>query len=189
MDRHDDRTLIVSRQAVADGSLLRDLTIEGFELSVVDTFVALEHALLTRPPYALLELRIGERSAFDALQLVKARALPCKVIILTSYGSAELARLAILEGASDFLTKPASAKQLRAAFREETYPDVVPDVRPLDAVRMAYVEEVMGACGSVTQAAHALGVDRHSLRRMLERFAARSESGSAIHHWWSRRRA
>lgn len=45
-------------------------------------------------------------NGFDLLRQMRARAPDIPVILITGYGSIEMARDALKQGASDFITKP-----------------------------------------------------------------------------------
>lgn len=62
------------------------------------------------------DLRLGLDSGFDILRYCKKRRPETAIIVISGYGTAELALQAIREGAFDFLTKPVLDSELRSTI-------------------------------------------------------------------------
>jgi two-component system response regulator RegA len=70
-------------------------------------------------------------------------------------------------GAASYLTKPADADQIVAAF-DGTPPIEGADVPSLARVEWEHIQRVLADCGgNISQTARALGVHRRSLQRKL----------------------
>jgi len=70
----------------------------------------------------------------------------------------------------DYLTKPADADQILAAFdRDGELPPQVPDNQPtLARVEWEHIQRVLAECNNnISQAARKLGIHRRSLQRKL----------------------
>jgi DNA-binding NtrC family response regulator len=113
VSRH--RILLVDDEpaiAFGVGTFLRD---RGFE--VLDAFdLASAHEVLESrvPDVALLDQRLPDGEAIDALPRIKERYPDLPVVILTGHGSIDLAVTAIQRGAEHFLTKPVALEALGA---------------------------------------------------------------------------
>jgi DNA-binding NtrC family response regulator len=67
------------------------------------------------PQVVLLDVRLGGVSGLDLLQSMKAEAPDFEAIVVTAYGSVEVAVDAMKRGAAEFLTKPVDLDVLIAA--------------------------------------------------------------------------
>jgi len=125
-----------------------------------------------KPVRAIVDLRMANESGIDVVQKLKAMDPGLNVIVLTGYGSIATAKEAIRVGALDYLTKPADADQILAAFEKgdgETPP--APDTAPsLAQVEWEHIQRILADCGgNVSQAARVLGIHRRSLQRKLSK--------------------
>jgi two-component system response regulator RegA len=72
-------------------------------------------------------------------------------------------------GAASYLTKPADADQILAAF-DGTRPGDAAEVPSLARVEWEHIQRVLTDCGgNVSRAARALGIHRRSLQRKLSK--------------------
>ncbi|MGB9689284.1 sigma-54-dependent transcriptional regulator [Thermogutta sp.] len=105
----DDRHLL---QAMANW--LRE---QGYR---VDTAAGVEESLreLTRRSYdvAVVDVRLSDGDGFEILRFCRERYPEMPVILVTGYGSVDLAVEAIRAGAFDFLTKPLIDEELQVAI-------------------------------------------------------------------------
>jgi two-component system, response regulator RegA len=128
------------------------------------------------PDLVLLDLKMSGLSGLDLVQNIKKLDATIAVIILTGYGSIATAMQALRLGADHYLTKPADADQILAAYRdldrdatEKQAPTTVPS---LARVEWEHVQRVLSDCsGNISQAAKLLGIHRRSLQRKLSKFA------------------
>jgi DNA-binding response OmpR family regulator len=76
--------------------------------------------LLASQPYDLVvtDIRMGPVSGLDLLSEIRRRWPGTVVILLTGYASVDSAVQALRRGAHNYLTKPVSVEELRAAVRE-----------------------------------------------------------------------
>jgi two-component system response regulator RegA len=89
------------------------------------------------------------------------------VVVLTGYGSIATAVESIKLGAAGYLTKPANADQIVAAFDGTRPTDDVP-APSLARVEWEHIQRILVDCsGNVSQAARILGIHRRSLQRKL----------------------
>jgi two-component system response regulator RegA len=97
-----------------------------------------------------------------------------KIVVLTGYGSVATAVEAVRMGATHYLTKPADADEILAAFsrtpgeRAESAP-----LQPmsLDRVEWEHINRVLVDCQhNISEAARVLGIHRRSLQRKLTKY-------------------
>lgn len=68
------------------------------------------------PQVVLLDVRLGGVSGLDLLNQMKAEAPDTEAVVITAYGSVEVAVEAMKRGAAEFLTKPVDLDVLSAAI-------------------------------------------------------------------------
>ena len=127
------------------------------------------------PDLVLLDLKMPGLSGLDLIQNIKKLDSTIAVIILTGYGSIPTAMQALKLGADHYLSKPADAEQILAAYRDlnrsaaaKHTPTAVPS---LARVEWEHIQRVLSDCsGNISQAAKLLGIHRRSLQRKLSKF-------------------
>jgi two-component system response regulator RegA len=96
--------------------------------------------------------------------------------VLTGFGSIATAVEAVRRGATQYLTKPADANEILAAFERGGDKAPLLDLQPmsLDRVEWEHINRVLVECqGNVSEAARVLGIHRRSLQRKLARYPSR----------------
>src|SRR5580700_11027210 len=78
---------------------------------------ALEALRETIPDIVLLDLELPDANGLDILRSIRARNLPCAVIVVTAHGSVNVAVEAMREGAYDFIIKPFPPDRLIVTVR------------------------------------------------------------------------
>ena len=182
----EGRTLLI----VEDDEALRSrltaaLTRRGFDVSAVTTVkAACDRTATDAPELALVDLRLLDGNGITVVDHLHAIEPRTNVVVLTGYGSIATALDAVRRGATWFLTKPADADDVLAAFargdeglREalglppfEIAADMPPPYRAPSLARMEWehIQRVLTDCGgNVSHAADALGIHRRSLQRKL----------------------
>lgn len=107
---NSDRTILVvdDEESVRD-SLVRILAKEGYQVRVASSGETALLAVRQEPPDLLLtDLRMPGMDGIELLKAVKAISPETQVIVMTAFGSVEVAVRAMKEGADDFLEKPLS---------------------------------------------------------------------------------
>jgi len=147
------------------------MTRRGWEVRTAGNPIdAAEAARRFLPAFVLVDLRIGSENGLDLIPRIREIRPEARIVVLTGYGSIATALDAVKSGASDYLTKPADADQIEAAFagRKMSTETTIPS---LDRVEWEHLQRVLSDCdGNVSQAARVLGIDRRSLQRKLARF-------------------
>src|SRR6201986_772052 len=91
------------------------LTSEGFEVTPADTGEAGLQKLEDRPfDLMLLDVSLPDRNGLERLREIRRRDPNLSIILITAFGSIDMARSAFKGGAQDFITKPWSNDELIA---------------------------------------------------------------------------
>lgn len=169
---------------VEDDDPLRDRLARAFaerRLEVRSARTAEEAARLATedpPELVLLDLRIGADNGLGLISTLRALDPATRVVVLTGYGSVATAVQALRLGAVHYLTKPADADEILAAFDQppEAASQRATVLQPmsLDRVEWEHINRVLLDCGgNVSEAARLLGVHRRTLQRKLLKYPTR----------------
>lgn len=150
--------------------LVRAMRDRGFEATGVgDHAAAIDAARGESPELALVDLRLPGESGLAVVRDLKSLDASTVVVVLTGYGSIATAVESIKLGAASYLTKPADADQIVAAF-EGTQPAQDAQAPSLARVEWEHIQRILADCGgNVSQAARMLGIHRRSLQRKLSK--------------------
>jgi two-component system, response regulator RegA len=171
---NDARTvLIVEDDTALRERLVRAMRDRGYDVrGVPDGPTALVEARQESPELALVDLRLPGDSGLNVVRELKELDPSTVVVVLTGYGSIATAVESIKLGAAGYLTKPADADQIVAAF-EGTQLEETVEVPSLARVEWEHIQRVLNDCGgNVSRAARALGIHRRSLQRKLAKYPA-----------------
>jgi two-component system, response regulator RegA len=162
--------LIVDDDAAFRERLVRAMRDRGYEVTgVADHPSALDAARDDSPELALVDLRLPGESGLAVVRDLKALDSSTVVVVLTGYGSIATAVESIKLGAASYLTKPADADQIVAAF-DGTQPHDDAHAPSLARVEWEHIQRILTDCGgNVSQAARVLGIHRRSLQRKLSK--------------------
>lgn len=142
----------------------------GFQVSTAhDGRRALELAEVERPGFAVVDLRMPGCSGLEVVAGLHALDPAMRILVLTGYASIATAVEAVKRGAVQYLTKPADADEVVAAFEAEEPRAAVPPLpMSLDRLEWEHIQRVLGeADGNVSEAARRLGIHRRTLQRKL----------------------
>jgi two-component system, response regulator RegA len=167
--------LIVEDDAVLRGRLGRAFRERGFDVrEAQDGETALQMARSDPPEHAVVDLRMPGLSGLEVVQALKQVDPSTIVVVLTGYGSIATALEAVRLGATHYLTKPADADEIMAAFSKDRAPAApLEEATPpsLARVEWEHINRVLADCGgNVSQAARLLGIHRRSLQRKLSKY-------------------
>src|SRR5579863_3402572 len=91
------------------------LTSESFDVTLAETGAAGLQKLDDRPfDLMLLDVSLPDRNGLDMLREIRLRDPHLSIILITAYGSIDMARQAFKGGAQDYITKPWSNDELIA---------------------------------------------------------------------------
>lgn len=130
-----------------------------------------------RPDLAVIDLRMPGKSGLDLLIELKRISNSTRVVVLTGFGSISTAVDAMRLGAANYVSKPADADDILAAFARANAPVGVLLPDPHDAPSLAraeweHIHRILTDCGgNVSEAARRLGIHRRSLQRKLKKRA------------------
>jgi two-component system, response regulator RegA len=169
--------LIVEDDEALRERMTRALRRRGLEVRSAGTIADAERLAREDPPeLVLVDLRVGNDNGLDLIPVLKQIDPATRIVVLTAYGSVATAILALRRGAVHYVTKPADADEILAAFeREFTGDDQSAPLRlmSLDRVEWEHINRVLVECGgNVSEAARQLGVHRRTLQRKLWKYPA-----------------
>lgn len=122
---------------------------------------------------ALIDIRLSEGEfGLDAIYKIKLTSPEAKIVVLSGYGSITTAVEAVKRGAIDYLTKPASFKEILSALNGDR---IIKDEnfkrRSLSEVEHEYIDYVLTKnAGNISKTAKDLGLHRQSLQRKLKKY-------------------
>jgi len=171
------RVLVVDDDDVFRNRLCRALTQRGWQVnSAQNGDEAIAIAGKANSDLALVDLRMPGMDGIDLVEKLREQNAAVTIIVLTGYGSIPTTISAMKKGADYYLSKPADADQILAAFERLQAPEEEMSHAQLEAPSLARVEwehmqRVITDCdGNISQAARALGIHRRSLQRKLSKF-------------------
>lgn len=139
--------------------------------SIADAATALENNAFE---YAVVDLNIGTDSGLRFIPILITRYPQCRIVVLTGYASVATAIEAIKLGAVHYLTKPAVADEIIAAFfRDEGNAETPINERPMSLERLEWehLNKVLQECdGNISAAARKISMHRRTLQRKLRKF-------------------
>ncbi|MBA2543094.1 MAG: response regulator [Deltaproteobacteria bacterium] len=178
---HKTSILIVDDDEVYRNRLARAFVDRGYDVRTAQDYdSAVAVATSDSPELAVLDLKMPGKSG---LELVKALAEidpATKTLILTGYGSIATAIDAVRLGATYYLSKPADADDIVAAFARGEAPPLDPPppeagdeyrAPSLARAEWEHINRVLSdAGGNISEAARRLGIHRRSLQRKLQKY-------------------
>lgn len=158
----DDDERLRERLALA----LRD---RGHDVRTADGPDTALAALEAEPSHAVVDLRMLKGPGLPLVRELLERRPQLRIVVLTGYGSIATAVEAIRLGAVDYLTKPAHADMVLAAFaKKEPLDEVEYEPPSLARAEWEHIQRVLDDCGgNISEAARRLGVHRRTLQRKL----------------------
>lgn len=167
---------------VDDDERFRERLAKAFRQRGLDVATAADHgaalavARARRLDRAVVDLRMpGPHGLTVVRDLLEAQP-EMEIVVLTGYGSIATAVEAMRLGAWDYLSKPADADRILAAFEGEPGGAAEPpsyEVPSLARLEWEHIERVLRECnGNVSRAARVLGIHRRTLQYKLSKFPA-----------------
>ncbi len=170
--------LVVDDDAIFRDRLARSLERRGW---VVHTAADAAQASAAAADYpiqlAIVDLRLPGTGGLEIVSQLRDLLPDAFLLMLTGYGSVATALQATKLGADHYLSKPADAEQILAAyaaFQSEEDPVFDPGDSPVPSlarVEWEHIQRVLTDCGgNISQAAKLLGLHRRSLQRKLSKY-------------------
>lgn len=113
----DMRILIADDEQEIRESLKEILSEDGFSVSLAENEEQVLHGITGMVDLLILDIKLGTDNGIEVLRKVKARNSQIPVIMITGFGSVNLAKEAFKIGAHDFLEKPLRLVQVRTSIR------------------------------------------------------------------------
>jgi len=171
-DIGNDRTLLlVDDDQPFLRTLARAMEKRGFQPEMADSVATGKAIAKARPPaFAVVDLRLEDGNGLDVVEVLRERRPDCRVVVLTGYGAIATAVAAVKIGATDYLSKPADANDIKAALLAKPGELPPPPENPMsaDRVRWEHIQRVYEMCDrNVSETARRLSMHRRTLQRIL----------------------
>lgn len=170
--------LLVDDDDILRNRLTRALTSRGFDVYSAKTKEdAVSQAEEAQPERAVLDLKMPDTSGIEVLKELMRVSPLTQTVILTGYGSITNAVEAIRLGAINYLTKPADADEILAAFENRENATLGTDPKNYNPQSLAeaeweHIHRVLNDCGgNLSEAARLLDIPRRTLQRKLKKLA------------------
>ncbi len=170
--------LIVDDDEVYRTRLARAFVDRGYDVHTAgdhDAAVALAQA--DSPEFAVVDLKMPGKSGLELVKALREIDPSTKSLVLTGYGSIANAIDAVRLGAAYYLSKPADADDIVAAFARAEAPPLEPPADhdykapSLARAEWEHINRVLSdAGGNISEAARRLGIHRRSLQRKLQKY-------------------
>jgi two-component system response regulator RegA len=149
----------------------------GFSVEIAGSVAAGRAIATARPPaYAVVDLRLEDGNGLDVVEVLRDKRPDSRVVVLTGYGAIATAVAAVKIGATDYLSKPADARDITNALL--ALPDELPpppeNPMSADRVRWEHIQRVYELCDrNVSETARRLNMHRRTLQRILAKRSPR----------------
>src|SRR5438105_2021359 len=112
--------LLVDDDAVFRERLAQALSRRGYDVRTAESAAdAVAAARADSPELAVVDLRMPNGSGLELVRDLKSIDAATRIVVLTGYGSIATATEAMRFGATHYLSKPATADEVIAAFRKD----------------------------------------------------------------------
>ncbi len=177
-DIGEDKTLLIMDD---DEPFLRRLTKamekRGFDVLPASSVAAGKAIVTATPPaYAVCDLRLEDGNGLDVVEILREKRPDSRIVVLTGYGAIATAVAAVKIGATDYLSKPADARDITNALLavEGELPPPPDNPMSADRVRWEHIQRVYELCDrNVSETARRLNMHRRTLQRILAKRSPR----------------
>lgn len=156
--------------------LSRALEKRGYAVTVAHSVEqALPLAAANPPEYAVVDLKMGGASGLLLIQYLHELDTATRIVVLTGYASIATAVEAIKLGATQYLSKPANADEIVAAFGHHANVVQPLNAQPSSVYRLEWehIQRILQEHqGNISATARALNMHRRTLQRKLGKFPA-----------------
>jgi two-component system, response regulator RegA len=143
----------------------------GYKVTVAHSVEqALPFAANNPPEYAVVDLKMSGASGLVLIQTLHELDSATRIVVLTGYASIATAVEAIKLGATQYLSKPANADEIVAAFGHSAKTDLPVNAQPSSVNRLEWehIQRVLQENqGNISATARALNMHRRTLQRKL----------------------
>lgn len=163
--------LLVDDDATFRSVLSRALEKRGFSVTTADSVeAAIPLALANPPEFAVIDLKMHGASGLVLVQKLHALDAATRIVMLTGYANIATAVEAIKLGATQYLSKPANATEIMAAFGHSARADIAVEAHPasVDKLEWEHINRVLHEQkGNISNTARVLNMHRRTLQRKL----------------------
>lgn len=174
---HDRELLLVDDDKPFLTRLARAMEARGFTVRTAESVAQGVAEVRRSPPgYAVVDLRLGDGSGLDVIEVLHQARPDARAIVLTGYGNIATAVTAVKLGAIDYLAKPADADAVYNALMAGSDQRAALPENPMsaDRVRWEHIQRVYELCNrNVSETARRLNMHRRTLQRILAKRAPR----------------
>lgn len=169
------RCLVVDDDDVLRERLARALRSRGLDVrTAADVDAAWERLADWACELAVVDLKMPGPTGLELVAQLREERPEMRCVVLTGYGSIANAVEAMRAGAVNYVTKPADADQVLAAFQRPSdgFADLQVEYQPpsLAEVEWEHIHRVLADCsGNITEAARLLDIPRRTLQRKLRK--------------------
>ena len=153
--------------------LCRALEKRGYAVTVAHSVEAAIPLASAKPPqFAVVDLKMGGASGLTLVQFLRQHNPAARIVVLTGYASIATAVEAIKLGATQYLSKPANADEIVAAFDHHASADTPFSSQPPSVERLEWehIQRVLQEHqGNISATARALNMHRRTLQRKLSK--------------------
>ena len=154
--------------------LCRALEKRGFTVTVAHSVEqALPLVAMNPPEYAVVDLKMAGASGLSLIQSLHELDSATRIVVLTGYASIATAVEAIKLGATQYLSKPANADEIVAAFGHSASTKQPLSTQPSSVNRLEWehIQRILQENqGNISATARALNMHRRTLQRKLGKF-------------------
>ncbi len=165
--------LLVDDDDVFCQVLHRALEKRGFTVTVAHSVEqALPLAQANPPEYAVVDLKMGGASGLTLIQVLHELDPATRIVVLTGYASIATAVEAVKLGATQYLSKPANADEIVAAFGHIASADAPlnAQIATVERLEWEHIHRVLQEHqGNISATARALNMHRRTLQRKLSK--------------------
>jgi two-component system response regulator RegA len=162
----DDVGVLRSFQFALQRMQLNPLTTTEYEMG-------LQLARVHSPQVAIIDFHLGKDSGLELVRSLRTEHQDLVLVLLTGYGSVDLAVRAVKAGANDVVEKPITPREIMSRLR--AVEELVFDTPSADRALWEHVHRVLGDCdGNKSETARRLQRPRSWLRRFLSRAAPKT---------------
>ncbi len=163
--------LLVDDDATFTVVLERALEKRGYAVTTANSVeTALPLAEANPPEFAVLDLKMNGASGLVLVRRLHELDPATRIVMLTGYASIATAVEAIKLGATQYLSKPANADEIVAAFGHSASTDIPLEALPasVDKLEWEHINRVLREQqGNISATARVLDMHRRTLQRKL----------------------
>jgi two-component system, response regulator RegA len=176
--------LIIDDDETFASVLARSISRKGYQAQIANDGVTALALLRDKKPdsaitHVVLDLKLSETTGLQLLPQLLSLQPDLQVVVLTGYASVATTVDAIKQGASNYLSKPATVDEILAAFEIDgnqkgperaAHENIEDGLLSVQRVEWEYIQrQLVANNNNVAATARALGMHRRTLQRKLQK--------------------